>query len=54
MAAKMEVDNDYGLVGGGYTFENVMEYHKKLGHPLIEATRKTAEANHIKLTGKVM
>jgi gag-polypeptide of LTR copia-type/Zinc knuckle len=35
MAAKMEVDNDYGLVGGGYTFENIMEYHKKLGHPSI-------------------
>jgi hypothetical protein len=48
MAAKMEVDNNYGLVGGEYT-----EYHKKLGHPLIEAIRKTAAANHIKLTGKV-
>jgi hypothetical protein len=53
MAAKMEVDNDYGLVGGGYTFENIVEYHKKLGHPSIEATRKTAAENQIKLTGKV-
>jgi hypothetical protein len=53
MAAKMEVDNDYGLVGGGYNFENIMEYHKKLAHPLIDSTRKTAAANQIKLIGEV-
>jgi hypothetical protein len=53
MAAKMEVDNNYSLVGGGYTFKNVMDYHKKLGHPSIKGTRKAAKANDIKLTGKV-
>ena len=53
MGAKLYLDVEVGMIGGGYKFENVMDYHKKLGHPSIEITKKTAAMNNIKLIGKV-
>jgi hypothetical protein len=46
MAAKMEVNNDYGLVGRGYTFKNIMEYHKNLD--ILQLTQQEKPLPQIK------
>ena len=53
MGTELRTAIKFGNVGGGYTFENIMQYHKKLGHPLIELTRKTAKMNNVKLIGLI-
>jgi hypothetical protein len=53
MGLRMKPIREYGLIGGGYTFQSIMKSHELLGHPSIESTRKTAQMMNVKLTGKV-
>jgi hypothetical protein len=38
MGAKLEAETECGLMGVGCTLQNVVDYHKKIGHPSIDAT----------------
>ena len=53
MGLRMKPIREYGLIGGGYTFQSIMKSHELLGHPSIKSTRKTAQMMNFKLTGIV-
>ena len=40
MGGRMKKEVEFGLIGGGYTFQNIIKFHKKLGNPSIEVTKR--------------